>query len=686
MNHRNIYQLLVTILVCWLTTVTNSQAQDPWHITATDIRANNYYGVTVANGMLGIVSSPDPLRTDNVVLAGSYDHYGRGRVSNFLSGFNMLNTTLAIDGRTLTADNISHFTQTLDMKRALHTSHFSYADKADVNYSIMALRQMPYSALLVIEITPKTDITISATNVHLTPDAFREPRMTYNEINRSHAAIQLLSTQADSPTGRLKICASSSFLFPETVGQEPDVTHGTPNNNSHQMRFTRRLTQGQTYRFGVLGSTLTSDHHPDPMNETERLTIFGRLEGIDRLLNRHTAQWDDLWQSDIEIEGDAQAQQDIHSMIYHLYSFVRQGSALSISPMGLSGLGYNGHIFWDADTWIFPALLMLRPELAKSLIDYRIDRLPAARRNAFEHGYLGAMYPWESAGSGFEETPVWALTGTFEHHITGCVALAAWNYYRVTQDRDWLKQYGYPLLSAGADFWLSRSESAPDGKRHIRNVVCADEWAENVDDNAYTNGVAKVNLLAATQAATLLKLSPNTQWKTAADAMAFLKLPTHNVTREHSTYEGENIKQADVNLLAYPLNLITETGQIGRDLAYYETRVPEKNTPAMTQAIFSLLYSRLGNAEKAAHFFQDAYLPNLNPPFRVIAETKGGSNPYFATGAGGVLQAVMMGFGGLSITDRGIVQEASGVLPPHWKKLTLKGIGVERKTYSRKQK
>ena len=88
-----------------------------------------------------------------------------------------------------------------------------------------------------------------------------------------------------------------------------------------------------------------------------------------------------------------------------------------------------------------------------------------------------------------------------------------------------------------------------------------------------------------------------------------------------------------------------------------------------------------GDAGKAAHWFKDAYLPNLNPPFRVIAETKGGTNPYFATGAGGILQSVLMGFGGLEITSKGIVQLKS-VLPDSWKSLTLKGIGPERKTYT----
>ena len=97
--------------------------------------------------------------------------------------------------------------------------------------------------------------------------------------------------------------------------------------------------------------------------------------------------------------------------------------------MGLSGLGYNGHVFWDAELWMYPALLVMHPELAKSMVEYRFQRLEAAKRNAFANGFKGAMFPWESAESGVEETPVWALSGPFEHHITADVAIAAWNYY-----------------------------------------------------------------------------------------------------------------------------------------------------------------------------------------------------------------------------------------------------------------
>ncbi|RYZ33093.1 MAG: glycoside hydrolase family 65 protein, partial [Sphingobacteriales bacterium] len=300
--------------------------------------------------------------------------------------------------------------------------------------------------------------------------------------------------------------------------------------------------------------------------------------------------------------------------------------------------------------------------------------------NAFSKGFKGAMFPWESAASGVEETPVWALSGPFEHHITACVAIAAWNYYCVTQDKDWLREKGWPILSATADFWASRVERNGPARYDIMNVVAADEWAENVDNNAFTNAAAKANLQFATEAAKLLNLVPDPDWLHVANNIPILKMED-GVTREHASYKGEGIKQADVNLLSYPLKYIADPVQVKKDLEYYESRVPNEGTPAMTQAIFTLLYARLGNKEKAFHWFTDAYRPNLNPPFRVIAETKGGTNPYFATGAGGILQSVLMGFGGLDITPKGIVQVKS-VLPVGWKSLTLKGIGPGKKTFT----
>ncbi len=659
----------------------NVSAQvDPWKINASTINPANYYGVTVANGMIGIVSSPEPFKVKEVVLAGAYDLYGRGRVSNFLRSFNLLNATLDIDGKRTDARNTSNLKQELDMQHASFTTSFDYADKATISYTYYSLRQLPFTVLMDINIMAKKDITISSSSVMEAPDALKDVENYYNEIDRPHVVISLLTSAAKSPTGKLQICASNTFLFSEHHGQEPRVIHEMWDNNMHLMKFSKKIKAGETYRYSIAGSSITSAHHDDPLNEAERLTIYAKLEGRDRLLNFHNKAWDKLWKSDIIVEGDPQSQQDIHSMLYHLYSFTREGTALSPSPMGLSGLGYNGHVFWDTELWMFPAVLVLHPELAKSMIEYRYQRLEAAKRNAFSKGFKGAMYPWESAATGVEETPVWALSGPFEHHITACVGMAAWNYYCVTQDKNWLREKGWPILSATADFWASRVERNGPGKYDIKNVVAADEWAENVDNNAFTNAAAKANLQFATEAAKLLGVPADVDWMNVANNIPILKME-NGVTKEHVTYQGEGIKQADVNLLAYPLKEITDPQQIRKDLEYYGSRIPNEGTPAMTQAIFTLLYARLGDKEKAWHWFKDSYLPNLNPPFRVIAETKGGTNPYFATGAGGILQSVLMGFGGLEITSKGIIQLTPS-LPQQWKSLTIKGVGLEKKTFA----
>lgn len=671
--------LLLLVLVMLHAKTSNAQEADPWIIKAAPSGTSPYYGVTVANGMIGIVSSAEPLKVKNVVLTGVYDQYGRGRVSNFLNSFNLLNMNLDINGRRVDSKVVHNMKQQLDMKHASFSSSFDIDNQATVTNTYYALRQLPFIVLMDVSVTAKKDITISAASVMEAPDALRDVQNYYNEIDRPHVTISLLTSTAQSPTGKLQLCSSTTFLFKEAHNQEPRIIHEMWDNNMHLMRFTKTIKAGETYRFSIAGASITSVHYDDPLNEAERLAIYAKLEGHDRLLAMHNYAWDSLWRSDIKIEGDGQAQQDIHSMLYHLYSFSREGTSFSLSPMGLSGLGYNGHVFWDTEVWMYPALLVLHPEIARSLIEYRFQRLQAAKRNAFSLGFKGAMYPWESAGTGVEETPVWALSGPFEHHITADVGNAAWNYYCVTQDKAWLKDKGWPMLEATADFWASRVERNGPGRFEIKDVVAADEWAENIDNDAFTNASAIANLKNAAAAAKILGIAPNNDWAQVADNIPIEHFK-NGVTREFQTYTGENIKQGDVNLLAYPLKFITDPDQIKRDLAYYETRIPKEGTPAMTKAIFALLYSRLGDGKKALQYFNESYKENLNPPFRVIAETAGGTNPYFATGAGGIVQSLLMGFGGLDITPAGLVQVKSK-LPASWKSITITGVGPEKKTF-----
>jgi trehalose/maltose hydrolase-like predicted phosphorylase len=667
-----------SILILACTNYLFSQKTDTWKIVADKINQQDYYGVTVANGMIGIVSSPNVLRCKDVVLNGAYDQYGRGRVSNFLQSFNLVNMNMDIDGRRIGNADASNMKQVLDMKHASLTTTFDYTDKATISYTYYALRHLPYCVFVDVTITAKKDVEVIPASVMEAPDALRDVQNYYNQIDRPHVTLSLLSSTAKSPTGKLTFASSTTFLFDEPHGSEPALVHEMWDNNMHLSKFYKKIKAGSSYHFAIAGASITTAQHDDPLNEAERYVIYAKLEGTKRLLQFHNNAWDSLWKSDIVIEGDDASQREVHSALYHLYSFVREGTSYSPSPMGLSGLGYNGHVFWDAELWMFPPLLIMHPEMAKSMVEYRYERLKQAKHNAFAHGYKGAMYPWESAGSGNEETPVWALSGPFEHHITADVAIAAWNYFAVTKDTVWLKEKGYPVIKECADFWASRVEKNGTGKYDIKNVVAADEWAENIDNNAFTNAAAKANLQYAMMAAKILNEKPSDDWADVAANIPILKM-SNGITSEHAAYKGEKVKQADVNLLSYPLKEVTDPKQIRRDLEYYESRIGE-GSPAMTHAIFATLYARLKEPAKAWQAFKEAHIPNKKNPFGVLAETAGGTNPYFATGAGGFLQSVINGFGGLDITPSGIVQVPSS-LPPAWKKLTITGVGVNQKTY-----
>ena len=651
---------------------------DAWHITATDIDPSKYFGITVANGMIGLVSSPEPMKVKDVVLNGAYDNYLRGRVSNILKGFNFVNMNLDVDGRRVSRNDISEYTQSLDMRHAELVTTYNVGDKISVSHTLMALRHLPYCALSVIEIKALKDVTITPMSVIEAPEMLQDVHNLYAEIDRPHVLIPLLSSVGKSPSGKYTVAASNSFIFEETHGNEPDLIHEDWDYNMHLAKFHKKLKAGETYRFSIVGTLISSAHTLDAHNEAERLTIFAALERTERLIKRHRAAWDELWSSDITIEGDVDATRDVHSAMYHLYSFGREGTALSLSPMGLSGLGYNGHVFWDTELWMYPPMLLLHPEIARSFLEFRFQLLEQAKQNAFSHGYKGAMYPWESTTTGQEETPVWALTGPFQHHITGCVGWAAWQYYLVTKDKVWLQERGWPILKEAANFWASRVERDGPGKYNINNVIGANEWQENIDNNAFTNGMAITVLGYATEAAKELGLKADPDWAHVAANIPILQFPD-GTTRENATYNGETIKQADVNLLSYPLHVITDPVRIKKDLDYYQPRMSTEG-PAMGNAILVVSAARAGDAERAYDLWVKSYKPNEVPPFGVLAECAGGTNPYFATGAGGFLQATIMGFGGLDITPTGITQLKTK-LPHRWKSITFKGIGSDKKTY-----
>lgn len=645
-----------------------------WQLHAVDIQAP-YAPAPMANGCIGILPQKEPFAVEHVMLNHVFDAASPHVVSRVMRGINPFCLSMKIDNIKVDTSNISDWQQTIDMRRAVHQTSFHTLEKADVSYELCALRNLPYAGLIRVTVQACKDMLLEVRSGMGIPDDYSQSLIRYREMEADGNRMYMLESDATSRFGYRRVASTSSFLF---NGEQIKPIY---DEATRELFFSIQLKKGETFCFSLVGSVCSSRVFFDPYNEAERQVIYAVHEGEEALMQAHYRLWDELWQGDIRIEGDDDAQRIVRFALFNLYSSCRGGSRLSIPPMGLSLQGYNGHIFWDTELWMYPPMLLLNQDIARSMLDYRFDRLPAARKKALAYGYRGAMFPWESDDSGEEATPTHALTGPFEHHITADIGIACWNYYCVTRDMRWLQREGYPLLKEIADFWASRVTRNQDGSYSIHNVTGADEYANGVTDNAFTNGAASLALKYACQAAEICGEKVPEIWWEIGENIRILQFE-NGVTREHSTYKGEMIKQADANLLAYPLGVITDEYRQRQDLEYYAERIDQKDGPAMSYSVYCVQYARMGEADKAYEMFRRCYEPNLKKPFGVISETPTSNNPYFMTGAGGLLQAVLNGFCGLQITDEGIVQLPSA-LPSHWKRVTVTGVGSDKKTYVR---
>ncbi len=674
---KNLYFLTI---IFFSTTLWSQSPADPWSISSGKVDA--YTGIVAANGRIGILPEDKPFEVRSIILNNVYDKESQLGVSKILLGMNFGNLEMEVDGVKITEANVSNWKQTLNMKEAAFTTSFNFNDKAQISYTIYALRNVQYAGYIDFKVQAKTDINIKVTGKIQTPEEYQDPVSTFRILEDLETTMPILQTVAKSRFGKHTVGTSATFIWHDInstrENQRPELTHTSISEYDTRLSFQKKIEKGETSEFAWTAAQATTQDFVDPQTESERFVIFNLLTPRKDLLDEHRKLWEELWEGDIIIEGDLQSQLDVRLALYHLYAFSRGDSDLSIAPMGLSSQNYNGHIFWDTELWMFPPLLLLNQDIARSLVNYRSDRLEKAKQKAINFGYKGAMFPWESDDTGEEATPAWALTGTFEHHITADVAIAFWNYYRVTKNKEWLKEKGFPVIREIADFWVSRSTQNPDGSYSIKNVVGANEFLANVDDNAFTNGSAITALRYAVLAAKEVGEEVDPQWDKVADKIIIHKFPD-GTTKENRTYSGEIIKQADVNLLTYPLDVVSDKETVLKDLEYYEPKLSPVG-PAMGKSVFAVIYARLGNPSEAYRLFKESYEPNKRPPFGALAEAANSDNPYFATGAGGMLQVVLFGFGGLHITENGIEQK-NEVLPKEWKSLTLKGIGPEKKTY-----
>ena len=562
-----------------------------WQLHAVDIQAP-YAPAPMANGCIGILPQKEPFAVEHVMLNHVFDAASPHVVSRVMRGINPFCLSMKIDNKKVDTSNISDWQQTIDMRRAVHQTSFHTLEKADVSYELCALRNLPYAGLIRVTVQACKDMLLEVRSGMGIPDDYSQSSIRYREMEADGNRMYMLESDATSRLGYRRVASTSSFLF---NGEQIKPMY---DEATRELFFSIQLKKGETFCFSLVGSVCSSRDFFDPYNEAERQVIYAVHEGEEALMQAHYRLWDELWQGDIRIEGDDDAQRIVRFALFNLYSSCRGGSRLSIPPMGLSLQGYNGHIFWDTELWMYPPMLLLNQDIARSMLDYRFDRLPAARKKALAYGYRGAMFPWESDDSGEEATPTHALTGPFEHHITADIGIACWNYYCVTRDMCWLQREGYPLLKEIADFWASRVTRNQDGSYSIHNVTGADEYANGVTDNAFTNGAASLALKYACQAAEICGEKVPEIWREIGENIRVLQFE-NGVTREHSTYKGEMIKQADANLLAYPLGLITDEYRQKQDLEYYAERIDQKDGPAMSYSVYCVQYARMGEADKA---------------------------------------------------------------------------------------
>lgn len=411
----------------------------------------------------------------------------------------------------------------------------------------------------------------------------------------------------------------------------------------------------------------------------QRLTALG----ADALLASHAAAWGALWDSGgLELAGNLTVAAAANSSLYAILSALRADVNYSTCPGGLSTNSYSGHTFWDLETWMFPPLLLLHPDLAAGALQYRLDRLPAAVARSGEYGFQGADWPWQSAFSGIDTTHAPFIEGQYEHHVSGDIAMAMRQYYLATQDKGFL-QRAWPALNATCVFWACRFArvDAPSGPGcgskagaenfTIRAAQGPDENAGVVDDNAYTVGVGAATLDFCVAAARALGLPPPPQlW---ADIAAAPYLPTSDtlyaggpVHPQYKGYAGAHINQADVALLQYPLGVLFERSLALRDLDYYSARTGAASgegvgaggaiCPFFTgNSAYGIAYLALGNRSAADYQFELGFL-HQTQEFNVWTEYTPQANYghlNFITGAGGWLQALIYGYPGLRLPPAG---------------------------------
>jgi trehalose/maltose hydrolase-like predicted phosphorylase len=488
-----------------------------------------------------------------------------------------------------------------------------------------------------------------------------------------------------------------------------------------------QLAPGQSLVADKLVAIYTSRDTDDPSGAANHALTEAGAVGYDALLEAQTAAWASVWdRSNIVIEGDDEADLSVRYYLFQLsIAAPRFEERASIPAKTLSGYGYRGHVFWDTEIFMMPFFIYTQPDIARNMLEYRYWTLPGARHKAAKQGLEGAMYAWESAATGVETTPRWIPVwtqdadegeliriwcGDIELHITADVAYAVHTYWRVTGDDDFMRYFGAEIMLETARFWASRAEwNAERGIYEICDVIGPDENHDHVDNNAFTNGMARWNLKTALHVVEWLRGHHTAQgdelmgrlgltdarldhWRAVIDGLKIGFDPgTGLIEQFDGFYELQDVlfeeyeprttslqailgveetqrcqilKQPDVLMLLYLLDDAFSAEALPANWSYYTPKTDVTYGSSLGPAIQAALAARMGDIEQAYHFFRLAAGTDL-------LDNRGNtSEGIHGATAGGLWQATVFGFGGIRLTSDGPVAEPR--LPAGWTRLAFR--------------
>ncbi len=690
--------------------------------------------LTLGNGYLGsrgVLEEGYAEGYAGTYLAGVYDNSG-GQSFAIVNAPNPLAVEVYVDDKKLSADQMEvvEHRRWLDMKRAVLSRHTIFSDGArtyeyessrffslaDIHVGLASISFRSLDADVSVVVKCAIDGT-TRNEMH----AVGGPRKHY-QVTQAEALADGTS-YLEVKTNDLGIVigmATTADLSTSTPGVDGEKV-GRSHQESVIREYRFRAERGEPYQLDQYISIHTSrETDGDIRSACLEGTQQAQARGAALLLGDHVSAWEERWRTaDIEIDGDRSIEQALRFDMYHLLAAMApEDLDVSLAPKTLSGEWYQGHVFWDTEIFMLPFFVYCSPELARNLLMYRARRLPQARQCAEAQNYKGALWPWESADSGREQTPeTWVnfdgtvlpvYNATREHHIAADVIYAIHLYYEHTADEDFMLRHGAEMVFETARFWASRVvRDEQSGCYEIRMVIGPNEFQEGVDNNSYTNAMARWTLGYACQLyQDLRQRHPGPfrsltssigltdgevdSWGEIAEGLVFLMGPDglieefdgyfdrRDVTiREWDEHgmprwpgdvslaevkETQLIKQADVILLLYLLSDQFSVDEKRVNFEYYEPRTTHMSSLSVTS--YGILARELGDNEKAYRYLHHAARVDLE---NIHGNTHLGVH---AAELGGAWQMAIRGFAG--VRARNGVLRVNPTLPRQWESMRFR--------------